>query len=281
MMDDDDDDDGWAHAAREDNDDDVDVAAPLEDEPRAYDDGGGADDDDDVFGDEARERNFDACYEPVDSEVMRLKRAWVQERLSPEMLPHEGALWASVKEAVETQEDVLERRARDRVERGGAETDASDKLLDDIMWMEVNRVKYLLREYLRTRLMKIEAHALHCAVHGETWDALSEDERRYVTGYVGAVEEHSKSVLNELPESYRDLDKENSTGEETAETSNMIPRPNLDGIAFFRIREDVASYQPEDADCDPMNLKRGQIIMGKYSMFRSLTKTDPPTAELV
>jgi GINS complex subunit 4 len=281
MMDDDDDDDGWAHAAREDNDDDVDVAAPLEDEPRAYDDGGGADDDDDVFGDEARERNFDACYEPVDSEVMRLKRAWVQERLSPEMLPHEGALWASVKEAVETQEDVLERRARDRVERGGAETDASDKLLDDIMWMEVNRVKYLLREYLRTRLMKIEAHALHCAVHGETWDALSEDERRYVTGYVGAVEEHSKSVLNELPESYRDLDKENSTGEETAETSNMIPRPNLDGFAFFRIRKDVASYQPEDADCDPMNLKRGQIIMGKYSMFRSLTKTDPPTAELV
>lgn len=281
MMDDDDD-DGWAHAAREDDDgynDDVGATA-LEDEPRAYDDGGGADDDDDdVFGDEARERNFDACYEPVDSEVMRLKRAWVQERLSPEMLPHEGALWASVKEAVETQEEALERRARDRVERGGAETDASDKLLDDIMWMEVNRVKYLLREYLRTRLVKIEAHALHFA--GEGWDALSEDERRYVEGYVGAVEEHSKSVLNELPESYRDLDKENSTGEETAETSKMIPRPNLDGFAFFRIREDVASYQPEDADCDPMDLKRGQIIMGKYSMFRSLTKTDPPTAELV
>ena len=155
MMDDDDEDDGWAHAMRE--VDGVDGADALEDEPRQYGDGND-DDDADVFGEEARSGNLDAHYEPVDSEVMRLKRAWVQERLSPEMLPHEGALWEAVKEAVETQEDVLTQRASERAERGGSETDVSDKVLDDVMWMEVNRVKYLLREYLRTRLVKIEAH---------------------------------------------------------------------------------------------------------------------------
>ena len=63
-------------------------------------------------------------------------------------------------------------------------------------------------------------------------------------GYVGAMAEHSKSVLDELPESYRDLDKENSGGEETRETSKMIPRPDLDGFVFFRIRTDMPSYQP-------------------------------------
>ena len=42
----------------------------------------------------------------------------------------------------------------------------------------------------------------------------------------------------------------------------------------------MPSYQPEGAD-EPMDLERGQIIMGKYSMFRSLTQTDPPAAELV
>ena len=277
MMDDDDEDDGWAHAMRE--VDGVDGADALEDEPRQYGDGND-DDGADVFGEEARAGNLDAHYEPVDSEVMRLKRAWVQERLSPEMSPHEGALWEAVKEAVETQEDVLTQRASDRAERGGSETDVSDKVLDDVMWMEVNRVKYLLREYLRTRLVKIEAHAMHFVRDEAAWAKLGEHERRYAEGYVGAMEEHSKSVLNELPESYRDLDKENSGGEETRETSKMIPRPDLDGFVFFRIRTDMPSYQPEGAD-EPMDLERGQIIMGKYSMFRSLTQTDPPAAELV
>ena len=137
-----------------------------------------------------------------------------------------------------------------------------------------------MREYLRTRLVKIEAHAMHFVGDEAAWAKLGEHERRYAEGYVGAMEEHSKSVLNELPESYRDLDKENSGGEETRETSKMIPRPDLDGFVFFRIRTDKPSYQPEGAD-EPMDLERGQIIMGKYSMFRSLTQTDPPAAELV
>ena len=71
MMDDDDEDDGWAHAMRE--VDGVDGADALEDEPRQYGDGND-DDDADVFGEEARSGNLDAQYEPVDSEVMRLKR---------------------------------------------------------------------------------------------------------------------------------------------------------------------------------------------------------------
>ena len=137
-----------------------------------------------------------------------------------------------------------------------------------------------MREYLRTRLAKIEAHAMHFVGDEAAWAKLGEHERRYAEGYVGAMAEHSKSVLDELPESYRDLDKENSGGEETRETSKMIPRPDLDGFVFFRIRTDMPSYQPEGA-AETMNLERGQIIMGKYSMFRSLTQTDPPAAELV
>lgn len=121
---------------------------------------------------------------------------------------------------------------------------------------------------------------MHFIVDEAAWAKLGEHERRYAEGYVGAMEEHSKSVLNELPESYRDLDKENSGGEETRETSKMIPRPDLDGFVFFRIRTDMPSYHPGGAD-EPMDLERGQIIMGKYSMFRSLTQTDPPAAELV
>ena len=44
--------------------------------------------------------------------------------------------------------------------------------MDNVMWVEVNRIKYLLREYARTRLRKIEAHAFYFILTEEGREAV-------------------------------------------------------------------------------------------------------------
>ena len=155
------DDDGYDHAPTRASDD--------EDEPRTMSD----EDDEEEDARRMRNLNLDEAFEPVTSPVMRLKRAWVRERLAPEMMTREDALVEAVKTAVEAQERALTRRAETRAERGGGAEDASEKLMDNVMWVEVNRIKYLLREYARTRLRKIEAHAFYFILTEEGQERLT------------------------------------------------------------------------------------------------------------
>ena len=246
-------------------------------------------DEDDEEEDARRMRslNLDEAFEPVTSPVMRLKRAWVRERLAPEMMTREDALVEAVKTAVEAQERALTRRAETRAERGGGAEDASEKLMDNVMWVEVNRIKYLLREYARTRLRKIEAHAFYFILTEEGQEAV---ERAVERGgaestsveYATAVSEHYENVLKELPEQYRDAVKEFATDDERG--SAMISKPNTDSFVFFRFREDVVNFatgEDDDGNTDSVDLKRGAILLAKYSMFKDLLHTDPPKAELV
>lgn len=243
---------------------------------------GGGDDDEPTTYDagtqdeyEAERINLDEAFEPVDSSVMRLKRAWVSERLCPEMLEYQGELLEDVRERVAAQCKALEERERERAERGssGAE-DASEKMMDDIMWIEVNRVKYLMREYLRTRLHKIEEYSLHVLTDEDTSRRLSEKELEYAEGYVKAVDVHFGDALRELPQQYRQFLKEFDDDER-----EVIPKPDLDAFVIFRVREDVPNFQVDDGES--VTLRRGEIILARYSRFKPLTETDPPQAELV
>ena len=248
-----------------DDDDDDDL------EPEAYGDG------DDEFGGED-EVNLDEAYEPVDSDVMRLKRAWVQERLAPEILEHQTELVDAVKSAIETQEERIER------EQENENRDASDNIVTNIYWMELNRVKYLLREYLRTRLRKMERHALFIFEDETSRAKLSSAELKYLEDYNNAVHEHLKGVLYELPEHYRShVVQQIGNDDDDDKDQSMKPEPNLDGFVFFRIREDVGNFLPGGAmsEDDAVELKRGLILLAKYSAFKDLLDTDPPKAELV
>ena len=272
------DDDGYDHAPTRASDD--------EDEPRTMSD----EDDEEEDARRMRNLNLDEAFEPVTSPVMRLKRAWVRERLAPEMMTREDALVEAVKTAVEAQERALTRRAETRAERGGGAEDASEKLMDNVMWVEVNRIKYLLREYARTRLRKIEAHAFYFILTEEGQERLSERlseaEQKYVRAYAIAVSEHYENVLKELPDGYRDAVKEFATkfATDEEEGSAMISKPKTDSFVFFRFREDVVNFvtgEDDDGNTDSVDLKRGAILLAKYSMFKDLLHTDPPKAELV
>ena len=142
--------------------------------------------------------------------VARLKRAYVNEKNAPELLPFEHDLLEQVMAKVEDQELVVQQSREAAAAAGGGGGGGGGGGMDDLMahiyQAELNRVRFLIRAYYRTRLFKIEKHAVH-VVKPETneFAKLSPQEQKYATDYVNMLEEHFGSVLGQMPEKYSSM----------------------------------------------------------------------------
>jgi len=164
-----------------------------------------------------------------DDEYAALKTLWTQELLCPELLPRDDATLASQLELLRTQEDTID-DLQERVASGDS-SDGADPLLASlaagIYKMESDRVRFLLADLTRTRLAKIENHALH---NRELVDRMSAEEVEYLKTYGGSVERHfNRTVLNAMPkEAWRKLNE-----------PDMIDSPDLDAYVFCKVLETV------------------------------------------
>jgi hypothetical protein len=94
-----------------------------------------------------------AAFAGEDS-VALLTTAWLNEKMAPEILLFEADLVAAVQERLEAQ---LERLAEIR------RLDSRQELIANIMQLEVDRVRYVITSYYRTRLQKVRLCALEFA----------------------------------------------------------------------------------------------------------------------
>ena len=84
--------------------------------------------------------------------VEQISKAIIKERESPEILQYETDMITSLEKLILSQEEALD------------ETSAStttENFFNSIYKLEVERMKYLLKTYLRTRLFKIEKYHLY------------------------------------------------------------------------------------------------------------------------
>jgi len=165
-----------------------------------------------------------------DEEYATLKTLWAQELLCPELLPRDDATLDSQLELLRSQEDTIE-ELQEQVASGGGSGDATDPILASlaagIYKMESDRVRFLLADLTRTRLAKIENHALH---NRDLVDRMSAEEVEYLKTYGGLVERHlNRTVLNAMPkEAWRKLNE-----------PDMIDSPDLDAYVFCKVLETV------------------------------------------
>jgi GINS complex subunit 4 len=125
-----------------------------------------------------------------DTDVSRLKRAYVNEKCAPEILPFEHDLMRRVTESVDAQESTV---AASRAAAGSGASSATDDLTAHVYHAELNRIRFLMRAYYRARLRKIETHAVHCLKEPDVLERLSDLEQRYASDYANIVEEHFSS----------------------------------------------------------------------------------------
>jgi GINS complex subunit 4 len=135
--------------------------------------------------------------------LKRLQKLWVSERCAPELLLYDEEIVNGVKEQVELQQDIVDE------ERASQSDDGNWR--SNVYLMELDRINYVLRCYLRTRLEKIELHVIYILKSPEYRQRLSGAEMEFARNYADLLQQHFvKSALNNLPSQLRGLTDQNT-----------------------------------------------------------------------
>ncbi|KAL7531446.1 hypothetical protein ACHAXR_004046 [Thalassiosira sp. AJA248-18] len=183
---------------------------------------GGIGDDDDDGDDDGDDRNYNPDYE-------QLKALWTSELACPELLPHDAETVVQMVDELDKKEDVIDALLqRSRSQRQSREASGElASLVAQITKMDSDRTRFMLVDLARTRMAKIENHALH---NRTLLDRMTEEETSYLRQYGELLEKHyRRTVLNHLPkENWKKLDDK-----------EMIDSPDLEQFVFCRVLETV------------------------------------------
>ncbi|KAI9844139.1 MAG: GINS complex subunit [Thelocarpon superellum] len=194
-------------------------------------------------------------------DLQELTRAWVGERAAPEILPYPEALLERTMERI--------RKQIERVEMQTGVMDPKTNFGVIILQTELERFKFLVRAYLRTRLEKIDRHALHILTTPALNARLAAGERQYAATHQQLLHHHYlASFLRDFPDQLRRLD-------DTAGGISMMEAPDLESAVFCRVLRDmtppgVLRRHDEDEDEDDVGWKRGDVHVLRYSAIKEL-----------
>lgn len=135
------------------------------------------------------------------------------------------------------------------------------------MQTELERIKFLIRAYLRCRLHKIDKFSLHVLSDSEIRSRLSPGETSYLKTHMALLNNHYlSSFMKNLPEGLRRLD-------DTAGGISMIDEPDLDSAVFCKVVSDVEEEVRISGTEAEFRLKRGDVLVVRYSAIREFVGT--------
>jgi len=128
---------------------------------------------------------------------------------------------------------------------------------------EIERVKFVVRSYVRTRLFKIEKYARYILANPQVQTKLSEMELKHAQSYAELLTTHfTESILKSLPLQQRSLQ------ENAAFMPSMISAPDLMKPVFVHARKDCAPVVLPDGST--MEMHKGQISLTQYHVIEQL-----------
>lgn len=188
--------------------------------------------------------------------LIHLRSAWQNERLAPEVLPH-------CNDMVECMLGQLQ-----HMERNINKLPRTD-LRASIHKMEISRIKFIICNYLKTRLNKIEKHCIplineeRLRVESGT-NYLTPSEFKYAQEYLVNMEDLMKNiVLNKVPGNMQ-----------VFEMNKMAVYPNLHTYVFLKANESVSGVVLEDLaeEDEEIDLEEGSQHILQYKPIADLVK---------
>ncbi|KAL7913067.1 hypothetical protein GGI35DRAFT_476878 [Trichoderma velutinum] len=199
-------------------------------------------------------------------DLQALTRLWVAERSAPELLnwPADG-LFERVNSKIKNQIEKIEDMTGDM--------DPKTNFALIVIQTELERYKFLVRSYLRTRIAKIDKHTLHYLSTEELRQRLSPTELAYATRHQALLHNHYlSSFLSSFPQRLQNLN-------DTAGNVSMIDSPDLDTAVFVRLLRDKDVFgRGTDVDTILPAANRDVLIM-RWSSAKVLVEDGD--AELV
>ncbi|XP_062514068.1 DNA replication complex GINS protein SLD5-like [Corticium candelabrum] len=201
---------------------------------------------------------FDDDEEVVTAaEVYReLEQTWMNEKLAPELLPPKSEVVECMMEQVKVMEENI-----NSVKKGD--------FVASLHQLEVERIRYLLASYLRTRLKKIEQYVFSLLEEEDRRSdeqpcRLSSEELTYAKEYCNNVESHMSSlVLQHMPANLQSLNRE-----------KVAVRPNMDSYVFLKVRRRCEGVLVDDEDEEAADLEEGSQHLMRYKPIAMLIAND-------
>ncbi|CAG8670851.1 21803_t:CDS:10, partial [Gigaspora rosea] len=157
-----------------------------------------------------------------------LQRAWLNENFSTEILPYEPAF--------ERLNEILENQ---NIKAESLTLSQETSPIGMLLFIDNERIKYVMNRYKRTRLAKIEKYVCSINENAEYMARLSLPEKEFAERYKRLIEEHEHaSFLHVLPQESLDVLKE--TENETSFAT--VEHPDLNQAVFCRFIKHVGSY---------------------------------------
>lgn len=163
----------------------------------------------------------------LDLEYETLKRLWIQEINSPEILVCDFETVSILLEMLSEQEMTIEKLQNKEKKKDHHFSPELASLASSICKMDADRLRFLLTDLTRSRMVKLEKYALY---NRYVLDRLDDHEISYLRQYGELFEKHMRrSVTDLLPkDAWKKLDD-----------PEMVDRPDLDVYVFCIVLEDV------------------------------------------
>ncbi|GBP63238.1 DNA replication complex GINS protein SLD5 [Eumeta japonica] len=185
-----------------------------------------------------------------------IQTAWQNERLAPEILQHNSDMVDCMLRQMQHMEYNINKLPK---------TD----LRYSVHKMEISRIKFIISNYLLTRITKIEKYCIsvlndeqHRMEVGTNY--LTPSEYKYAKDYLLNLENHMKNiVLNKMPANFQTFDK-----------TKLLTLPNLHTHVFLKANETVNGVVAEgltDQD-EEIDLEEGSQHILQYKPIADLLK---------
>lgn len=196
----------------------------------------------------------------LNEDIDLLRTTSLNEHFCPEILPFQSAVVDNIRDLVHQQTEQVD----DEEDENGDAFSFEAQLKR----MEIDRINYLLRDYLRARIKKIENSVLYIFKDSGTYDLLSKEEQKFAVGFMDITEDHfKKSFLSQLPKRAQILEKDGEVDPSAG--------PDLDKFVFCRVKNSIGSYAVgEEANDDPLDFEQGDIICIRYKSIQQLLKNE-------
>lgn len=153
--------------------------------------------------------------------LQTVEQAWLNEKFSPEILPHQTDYVDCLLEQIKGMEGNL------------AKLSKTDPKVD-LHKLELERIKFVITSYLRTRLKKIECFCVSLleeeANRPEGGTYLSPAELRFAKEFAQNADNHFDTILRHMPQLFNKLEK-----------NKKIIEPNLNSFVFLKCNKHIDS----------------------------------------
>ncbi|KAK0191483.1 hypothetical protein F5146DRAFT_1048890 [Armillaria mellea] len=204
--------------------------------------------------------NLDAPA-PTEAEtpLSELIRHWMNERHAPTILAAQEQLLGLLLDHIRRQTDTVQAL------RGDPSTSEEEHIRIMLVQTEVERVKFIVRSYIRTRLYKIEKYARFITADAEIQTRLTTAEKAYASSQAQHTDRHLYySVLQSLPPAQAHLD------DQPIFVPPMVTQPNKSRAVFaYALKECPPVRLP---DGTTLTLEKDQLMLIPFYVVEHLVE---------